>query len=190
VALIWLAGAAMFVGYALLDGFPILGRHVIFVIPPLVLVGFLLSENASVQLRAGGVTLVVGLGLLSFWGLAAGDRYAKSEFRDVSVILESCADEIDEILVLAPSNGFQYYLSGETFGRLRLLGLGSDVDALLEVAPGRTRLVVLEDAHYDPNGAVRQAYASAVPSVRWDLPGFAILAHPEAVDCVDAQVRG
>jgi len=186
IGAMWIATALAFMAYSILAGFPLLGRHLVYAMPPAFALLFVAALSAPARVRRASAAIVIVIGLFGAFGLAIGERHLKSDFRGASALIEACATDAQGIVIAAPRAGFEHYLAPATFATVDFLGLGSGPDDMAAVTTAGAQIVVLEQAYWDPDGVLAAAHLSEVNALTERIPGFTVLIDRSLADCVPA----
>lgn len=169
VTLPWLATALLFGLYAVATGFPLLGRHLIFALPALVITLVLGLSRSSRYTAFAAVLLVWIAGTLCFAGLFSDERYAKEDFRTVARVVSQCQLRPDEIFYVAYASGFEYY---GVVGTRTSLSRGLE---LLRSMNGSRAALVVDTSRFDPQGTLDEETQRALGLYRLDVPSLTML---------------
>jgi hypothetical protein len=189
----WLLAGALLFAYSIVPGFLLLGRHVIFVIPAVVLLVTLGVRNLSQRARVWSVLVMTLVGALSLLGILADARYAKDDFRSISQVVARCGFSPDRTVLLASERGFSYYGvaglyllrdRGDSFQQSDP-GSGDVQDGLafLRLHQSQPVLLVVDVSRYDHNGYVEREAQKPPQLYRRDVAGLTMLATVDIRSC-------
>lgn len=169
-ALPWLGTALLFCGYALYPGFLLNGRHIIFVVPPLVTLAALGLSRAGRRRQGVALLALWAVGALSLGGLLLDARYAKEDFRSAAAIIQRCAIPPQNTFLVDYPYGFEFYgIAGQQ------LALDEALARLEQQRPAPTVLVV-DTSRFDPTGLVAAAVQRDPTLSRWEVPSLTLVA--------------
>jgi hypothetical protein len=180
----WLLLGVFFCAYALYPGFLLLGRHLLFAFPSVVLLlGLGLSRSPRrLQLAAG--LFIWCLGAVSFAGFASDGRYAKEDFRSVARVVGACQFQPQQLFLLSYEPGFAYYGIPGYQGVLGEMADISGAISFLRSAGSQPAMVVVDSSRFDPRGTIEAEVRSVMPLNRRDVPSLTMLSTLPLDNCV------
>lgn len=178
LAVPWLLVGLAFAGYSILADLPLLGRHLLFVVPSVVLlltVGLGSSSPRSIATTTAVLWLV---GLVALGGIGLSHRYDKEDFRGVVDILARCGLAPQDVAVAAPVDGLRYY--DATFSTAPELDVGRAMSLLTS---GAKEAAVVDTNHFDPKGALSTDVARQAGLQAITITDFRIISHRSLDAC-------
>jgi hypothetical protein len=167
ITLIWIAVGAAFSALALARGFPLLGRHLLFLLPAVVVVVTVGMARRPARDRVVLAVGVLATGFVAVGGIALGERYEKDDYREAASIIESCGWGPADVAVVTPINGLIYY--DPRFSDVDEVKLGPALD---DLSAGEVEALVVDTANVDRGGAITDDVAA---EDGWHVSDLAVL---------------